>query len=281
MDTLRINFNQITLNLSYKATISFCNTNKQFRPLCDSVNYWIEKAEVNYDFDLSKMGSLRIGANKKYERLEEIMKTDIHTLFSRKTKLTTYMWNKKLEQDYGVADIIGKSTITMRQLIDLVTDIEALAGTSSNIPDTAIITFLKSNYPNIISHIVEYGFNFNKDSKLLPIQNQADIAFFIKNVDNPNIFQLLSEKIVLNEKRYADMIFLLNNIALKFDDVNVSLSDLDARVPWKYVKQLLDVIEMSGLDNEGLMELVEDDVIPGPYKTKLLNFVRQLDGNSD
>lgn len=75
MDTLRNNFDNVSLSLSYTETVNICNSNKSARYLCDN-NYWKRKAKVNYDYDLeyvpislSDVGNMR----KQYQMLEKLM----------------------------------------------------------------------------------------------------------------------------------------------------------------------------------------------------------------
>lgn len=287
MDTLRNNFVRITTPFSYEDTIKFCNVNKQFLSLCNSNAYWNRKAKANYDFDLNKLDT-HLSPSMNYRELEKIMEgsiDDMRIMADNIPKYTRYIWNKKIQNEFGIVDAIDEiSNEDLFRLIYILLELSGkLPGNRMHVND---VSFMKEVSPNSIKFIIQHGGCFGIRNPVISKTKQNDIKFMFDNIQADNLLPLLINKIVLNEKRYADMIYLLSHVYNQIgfyyeisdyiDPVATSIDDDPKAL--EYMKQTLKLLKNNNVyEQEDIIEFLDgDDNLSDYYKNDLLDYVQEL-----
>lgn len=106
-DTLRNNFDTISLSLNVHDTINLCESNRIATMVCNDPSYWKRKAIHNYDFDLNCIEASRsLALSHKYFLLEKLMLLPLNDpLLVHAHNL--YFWNKKYQYIFGIPDLVN------------------------------------------------------------------------------------------------------------------------------------------------------------------------------
>lgn len=249
VDALRINFEQITLPLSYQETINFCNSNKLLYGECLDDSYWIVKGMHNYGFDITCFnGNTTLTNVRKYFILETVMQSNMEFM---KQVTNPYVWSKYIQHNLGYRNLINDENIAK---VETIMRVVTLLHSKEKIRMDDLY-FLIDNVPEYERYFILDGLSNKKPTE----KEQATLKWIWNDLKNDghdrdeeleedeymndDFVQSIMEQItteLLTDKKYSSALYFINEIAsmINYENDGISL----------YTETITNILETS--DNE-------------------------------